>query len=280
MPDQRLTLRHDAGARPVMHRVASLLSAIAVAALLAACGVARTPVPMPTPEPAPLSPSPIAAAQQLVVVTTADWDSTTGTLRRYERQVGRSSWQPVGAPTAIVTGRTGLAWGVGFDAAGDSASAPHKHEGDGRSPAGVFPLDTLFGYSNDLDPGALRMPYVALTGASDCVDDPSSIHYNTVVSREVVPRIDWNSAEHMRAVGQYRIGVIVGYNALPPTPGRGSCIFLHIWAGPSSTTAGCTALDANALAEIVRWLDRSKRPMLVQVPVREYERLAARWRLP
>ena len=190
----------------------------------------------------------------------------------------------MGAPTAIVTGRTGLAWGIGFDGVDVDpaavAPAPHKEEGDGRSPAGAFPLDTLFGYENALDPAALRMPYVTLTGASDCVDDERSLHYNTVVSRDVVSRIDWNSAEHMRAIGQYRIGVIVGYNAKPPIPGRGSCIFLHIWAGPSSTTAGCTALDEAALADIMRWLDRAKRPMLVQLTAREYERLRDRWRLP
>jgi len=254
-----------------------VLAAVMLAAT--ACGVAPTPTPAPAPVPMTTSPSPIDRSEQLVVVTTADWDSTTGTLRRYERGAG-GAWQAVGTATAIVTGRTGLAWGVGFDAIGDSASAPHKHEGDGRSPAGVFPLDTLFGYSNDLDPSALRMPYVTLTGGSDCVDDPASLHYNTVVSRDAVASIDWNSAEHMRSIGQYRIGVIVGYNALPPTPGRGSCIFLHIWAGPSSTTAGCTALDANALAEIVRWLDRAKAPLLVQLPTREYERLRGPWRLP
>lgn len=263
-----------------MIRVCLTGAALSIGAMLVGCSVAPAPMPTPTPIPTPASASPIDAARQLVVVTTADWDSTTGTLRRYERQTGSATWQAIGAPTAIVTGRTGLAWGVGFDDAGDSVSAPHKHEGDGRSPAGVFPLDTLFGYANDLDPGALRMPYVALTDASDCVDDPSSIHYNTVVSREAVPRIDWTSAEHMRTIGQYRIGVIVGYNALPPAPGRGSCIFLHIWAGPASTTAGCTALDATALAEIARWLDRSRRPMLVQLPIREYERLKDRWRLP
>lgn len=254
---------------------------VVVATLLAAtaCRVAQTPTASPAPVSAPPSASPIEHAEQLVVVTTADWDSTSGTLERYERPSG-GTWQRVGAPTAIVTGRTGLAWGVGFDAIGDSPTAPHKHEGDGRSPAGVFPLDTLFGYSNDLDPSALRMPYVALTSGSECVDDVASIHYNTVVSRDAVSRIDWNSAEHMRTIGQYRIGVIVGYNAMPPAPGRGSCIFLHIWAGPASTTAGCTALDATVLADIVRWLDRARRPLLVQLPVKEYERLRGAWRLP
>jgi L,D-peptidoglycan transpeptidase YkuD (ErfK/YbiS/YcfS/YnhG family) len=255
---------------------------IALGVFVAACRGTPTGAPAPSPVPSVgrAARSPVDAAAQIIVVTTADWDSTSGTLRRFERTSG-SDWRPIGTPTAIVTGRTGLAWGVGFDSVGSaSVVAPHKHEGDGRSPAGVFPLDTLFGYDNALDPAALRLPYVTLTGASDCVDDEQSLHYNTVVSRDVVPRIDWNSAEHMRSIGQYRIGVIVGYNAMPPVPGRGSCIFLHIWAGASSTTAGCTALDASALADIVRWLDRAKRPMLVQLTSREYERLRGRWGLP
>jgi L,D-peptidoglycan transpeptidase YkuD (ErfK/YbiS/YcfS/YnhG family) len=69
------------------------------------------------------------------------------------------------------------------------------------------------------------------------------------------------------------MGVIVGYNAAPPTKGRGSCIFLHIWAGPRSTTAGCTAMDASELDQLTRWLDRVRRPVLVQLPRAEYERL-------
>jgi D-alanyl-D-alanine dipeptidase len=242
--------------------------------------VAPVAVPAPVPAPPPRAASPIDRAQQIVVVTTADWDSTTGVLRRFERPSASAEWRSVGVPAAIVTGRTGLAWGVGFDSLSIQPTAPHKHEGDGRSPAGAFPLDTLFGYANDLPVAALRMPYVALDEMSDCVDDVESVHYNTVVSRTAVPRVDWTSAEHMRAIGQYRIGVIVGYNATPPVKGRGSCIFLHIWAGPASTTAGCTALDAAALADIVQWLDRSRSPMLVQLPEREYERLRGAWSLP
>jgi L,D-peptidoglycan transpeptidase YkuD (ErfK/YbiS/YcfS/YnhG family) len=126
----------------------------------------------------------------------------------------------------------------------------------------------------------LRMPYSPLTAGSDCVDDEASAHYNTVVDRATVPKVDWKSAEHMRTINQYRIGVIVGYNAAPPRPGRGSCIFLHIWGGPQSTTAGCTAMDATRLEALMRWLDASRRPALVQLPAGEYARLRDAWNLP
>jgi D-alanyl-D-alanine dipeptidase len=84
----------------------------------------------------------------------------------------------------------------------------------------------------------------------------------------------------MREVDQYAIGAIVGYNARPPVKGRGSCIFLHIWAGPDSHTAGCTALDQTKLREVLAWLDPKKQPLLVQLTAAEYERLRGKWKLP
>jgi D-alanyl-D-alanine dipeptidase len=121
---------------------------------------------------------------------------------------------------------------------------------------------------------------VPLDQGSDCVDDVASRHYNTVVNRAAVPAIDWNSAEHMRAIDQYRLGVIVGYNAAPPRAGRGSCIFLHIWGGPGSVTAGCTAMEETHLRELMRWLAPERRPMIVQLPAGEMARMRAAWSLP
>jgi D-alanyl-D-alanine dipeptidase len=250
---------------------------VALAIVGSSMAVSACRVSGPTPAPV----SPIALARQLVVVTTPGWDSTTGALNRFERARAGDAWRAVGAQTPIVIGRTGLAWGIGFDAVpGAHAGAPRKREGDGRSPAGVFPLDTVFGFQPLAPASAAGMPYVTLTDQTDCVDDPSSIHYNTVVARDRVSRVDWSSAERMRTIDQYKLGVIVGYNATPPMPGRGSCIFLHIWAGPASTTAGCTALDARELTTIVEWLDASRHPMLVQLTSDEYRRLRGPWDLP
>lgn len=220
----------------------------------------------------------LADARQLVVVVTPDWNAVTGQLERFERVDTTSPWQPVATTVPVVIGRTGLAWGDPTLALG--VAEPVKREGDGRSPAGAFPLDTAFGFAAPAAMSWVRLPYAALRPGSDCVDDETSAYYNTVVDRATVARVDWNSAEHMRQIAQYRLGVIVGYNAGHPVAGRGSCIFLHIWSGPSSTTAGCTALDANALEGLVRWLDAMRRPALVQLPAAEYARLRLAWRLP
>ena len=226
----------------------------------------------------PTSQALLEASEQVVVVITPNWTSTTGTMQRFERASPRSEWTSLESAVPVVVGRTGIAWGVGFD--GISTEGPHKHEGDGKAPAGFFPLDTAFGFAPRDSMRAVKLPYVELLPTTDCVDDGTSAHYNTVVDKGSVPRVDWNSAEHMREVAQYKIGVIVGYNAAPPVKGRGSCIFLHIWTGPDSHTAGCTAFDEAKLRDIMMWLDPAKRPLLVQLTANDYASLRARWELP
>src|SRR4051812_41895 len=88
--------------------------------------------------------TPVAGARQLVVVTTPDWNATSGTLRRFNRESGSSDWMPAGDPIPVVIGRTGLAWGD--QSLATSMQQPIKHEGDGKAPAGAFPLDTAFGF--------------------------------------------------------------------------------------------------------------------------------------
>jgi zinc D-Ala-D-Ala dipeptidase len=217
----------------------------------------------------------IDGSQQLVVVTTPSWTSTTGTMQRFGRVPPSQDWRSLDSVVPVVVGRTGLAWGVGFDYG--NPTDPKKHEGDGKAPAGIFPLDTAFGFAPR---GSLvKLPYLRLLPTTDCVDDTASVHYNTVVDRAAVDHVDWKSAEHMREVAQYKNGVMVGYNATP-AKGRGSCIFLHIWNGPESHTAGCTAFDETKLQEVINWLDPKKRPLLVQLTADDYARLRERWNLP
>jgi D-alanyl-D-alanine dipeptidase len=209
-------------------------------------------------------------------VTTATWDTTGGTLRRYSRDAtGR--WRAEGARVPIVVGRTGLAWGFGFAPA--AAGEPTKHEGDGKAPAGVFPLGRAFGFAPSAKAVRTRLPYLALVETTECVDDTASAHYNTIVDRARVPRMDWTSSERMRRIDLYRLGVVVDYNARPAV-GRGSCIFLHVWRGARSSTAGCTAMAEPALAELVRWLDPARRPALIQLTDAAYARRRAAWALP
>lgn len=219
--------------------------------------------------------SPLAGSRQVVLVTTPGWDSVRGTLRRFERRGAGASWTQVGKDFEVVVGRSGLGWGEGLsETKGDG---PSKREGDGRAPAGVFTLTRAFGFAGDA--AWLRLPYTPLTSGVECVDDTASAYYNRVVDRAGVKAADWNSSERMREVEGYRWGVVVAHNARA-VPGQGSCIFLHVWAGPQKGTAGCTAMEQPDLETLLRWLDSKKRPLLVQLPESEYTRLRPVWKLP
>jgi D-alanyl-D-alanine dipeptidase len=222
----------------------------------------------PTLAPLPIPPE----ARQLVVVVTPGWEATTGTLRRFEGDGG--TWTEAGAPIPVVVGRSGLGWGRGLHP--DGQVGPQKREGDGRAPAGVFPLTEAFGYAPEEETG---LHYLEATEDLECVDDPASAHYNALLDRTTVAP-DWESHEEMRRSDDlYRLGVVVAHNQ-PAVPGAGSCIFLHVWAGPRSTTSGCTAMAGDAMDDVAAWLDAEAAPVLVQLPEAEYDRRRAAWALP
>jgi D-alanyl-D-alanine dipeptidase len=219
-----------------------------------------------------------AGSRQLLLVTAEGWDSRAGTLRRYERDSGAEGWRLVGAPVLVNLGRGGLGWGLGLH--GDALGpGPEKREGDGRAPAGLFALGDGFAY-DPAESGPLRIPVLRADADLLCVDDGASRFYNGFVRASQVPK-DWNSAEDMlRRDGQYRFGVYVRHNTAPATPGRGSCIFLHIWLGRGVASSGCTNMDAADMLTLFRWLDASRTPLLAQLPMAEYVRLREAWGLP
>jgi D-alanyl-D-alanine dipeptidase len=225
---------------------------------------------------------PLAVATQIVVVTTSGWDSPEGTLRRYERLHPHGKWKATGAPIAVTVGKNGLGWGYGVvetDTLLRDAGDPDKKEGDGKAPAGVFRLSKAFGYSAQPQ-AAWKMPYLGLTASVECVDDTSSRFYNKVVDRATVTP-DWNSSEKMlRSDELYRWGILVDHNADPAIAARGSCIFMHIWRGPGQPTVGCTAMPQAAIEFLLGWLDASRKPLLVQLPRQQYQRLRKSLRLP
>ena len=89
---------------------------------LVLAGCSRAPaVPLPAPAQASMSaPSitPLDGATQMVLVVTPAWDSTSGSLRRFERDAPRGSWRQVGTSVPVVVGRTGVAWDDRRGAAG------------------------------------------------------------------------------------------------------------------------------------------------------------------
>jgi D-alanyl-D-alanine dipeptidase len=253
-------------------RIASTSMAMA-ASLLCSGALAAQGVPATQPRE-----SPLLESRQLLVVVTDTWNAVAGSLQRFERETATGPWKAVGARSAVVVGRNGLAWGRGVasEAANDG---PVKVEGDGRAPAGVFRLGAAFGHSSQ-PPRGVALPYRSLDRNVECVDDVRSAYYNRLVTRHEVDRVDWSSSETMWTEPLYKWGLVVGHNTPDVAAGAGSCIFLHIWKNAGAGTAGCTAMNERRLTEILAWLQPARRPLLVQLPRAEYERLKRAWALP
>lgn len=222
-------------------------------------------------------PDPLGVSDQCVLVLADGWDSTEGVLRLFERS-WTGSWKAVGPEVPVFLGRKGLGWGRGLHP--EQGAGPRKAEGDGRAPAGIFTLDSAFGRT-PLAPPLKTFPFLEVDGQTVCVDDGVSSRYNTVFQADQVPMRNWDSCENMlRSDARYDLGLLVGHNPPPVVPGGGSCIFMHLFSEPPMPTSGCTSMARSDMERLLRRLDTAKRPVLVQLPRAEYDRLKKTWELP
>jgi D-alanyl-D-alanine dipeptidase len=215
---------------------------------------------------------PLEKSRQCLVVITDSWTSTDGQMSIFERD-SDSRWHRRKSTIAVRVGKNGIAWGRGLIDTG-LLPGPIKREGDDKAPAGIFRLQSVFGYNRET-----KMPFVALSKNVVAVDDPRSRYYNQLVDRSRIDKPDWRSAEKMFGVDVYKLGVVVEQNS-PPKPGAGSCIFLHVWKTPATATSGCIAMSEEDLLDVIHWLDPARRPLLVEMPRSSYELLRAKWNLP
>lgn len=251
-----------------------VVAALALAGMLV---TARSSNGSPEAEPPPASPI-AKECRQLLLVRSRSWRTPTATLERYERD-DNLPWRQVGEATRVNVGRNGMGWGRGLHAA--DQPGPVKREGDGRAPAGVFPLGLAFGAADELPPEAKGFPYLHTLPTTYCVEDTRSKYYNQIIDAHEVKMTSWEQWSGMqRADGLFRLGVVVRQNGPDTKTGAGSCVFLHIWRGFRHPTAGCTAMPLEQIQETVRWLDAAARPLLVQLPEPEYQRLREGWGLP
>lgn len=197
--------------------------------------------------------SSLEAFEQLAVVLSPELNSTKATMQRYEK---KENWEKVGEKIAVNLGRSGLGY------AGDQE--PRKNEGDGRSPLGLFSIDTSFGYSQI--PNS-KLPYYYADESLICVDDVGDIRYNKMALLNSInlPK----SFEMMHRKDEvYTHGAVINYNP-KGEKGRGSCIFLHLNNQAKKPTSGCTAMDEAPLLELLKWFELGKKPHLLQIPLSE-----------
>jgi L,D-peptidoglycan transpeptidase YkuD (ErfK/YbiS/YcfS/YnhG family) len=130
---------------------------------------------------------------------------------------------------------------------GGVVPAAQKREGDGATPAGVWPLREVFYRADRLALPPLRLEARALSAADGWCDAPDDRHYNRFVSHPYPA-----SAEHLwRDDALYDVIAVLGYNDDPVTPGKGSAIFFHLAADDYAPTAGCVAVARDDMLAIL-----------------------------
>ncbi len=198
------------------------------------------------------------SAQQIIFVEADDFNASSAILECFEGN------QLVYKNIHVNLGKNGLGWGIGEKEIPHKADEPIKHEGDKRAPAGIFKLTQTFGYASKVN---TKLPYLHADKNLICVDDSHSSFYNQIIEAHG----DEKSFEHMRRTdNQYKIGIVVAHNP-HAVQNQGSCIFMHIQKAKNHPTVGCTSMREEDLRKIIKWLDKSKNPILIQIP-KAYEK--------
>lgn len=153
--------------------------------------------------------------------------------------------------TATSDGKLALAGRVRRCALGRSGvvAAADKREGDGASPAGVWPIRRLLYRPDVHGPGgpATALPSQAIAPGDGWCDDVADPAYNRPVALPYPA-----SCETMwRDDDIYDLVLVLGHNDDPPVAGAGSAIFLHLARPGYEPTQGCVALAREDMLELV-----------------------------
>jgi L,D-peptidoglycan transpeptidase YkuD (ErfK/YbiS/YcfS/YnhG family) len=126
-------------------------------------------------------------------------------------------------------------------------AAGAKREGDGASPAGVWPLRRVLWRPDRGDGPATRLDRTPISRDDGWCDAPADEAYNQLVKAPY-------AASHERLWREdrvYDLLIVLGYNDDPVVPGAGSAIFLHLARPDYSPTEGCVALAATDLIHLL-----------------------------
>jgi L,D-peptidoglycan transpeptidase YkuD (ErfK/YbiS/YcfS/YnhG family) len=152
-------------------------------------------------------------------------------------QRAATGWQAVGAGIPAFIGAKGM--------------APQTHDGEMKTPMGVFTLDFAFG--TEPNPGG-GLQYVQVGPDHWWDGDMKSPTYNTMqVCKKAQCPFNTSPASGTENldIPQYAHAVVMGVNKAR-VPGNGGAFFLHTSGG--GPTAGCVAIDDATLVGVMRWL--------------------------
>jgi L,D-peptidoglycan transpeptidase YkuD (ErfK/YbiS/YcfS/YnhG family) len=123
----------------------------------------------------------------------------------------------------------------------------NKREGDGATPRGTFRLKRLWWRKGRHPRPATLLPVTRIKPDDGWCEDPSDRRYN---QRIKVP--EESKADRLtRLDNLYDFIIELDHNTRPRIAGRGSAVFIHVARPGFGPTAGCVALNINALRRLL-----------------------------
>ncbi|MDA8726814.1 L,D-transpeptidase family protein [Candidatus Pelagibacter bacterium] len=136
---------------------------------------------------------------------------------------------------------------------GKNGLSKSKIEGDLKTPIGVFSLENLYYRSDRVDKPITNLKCVKIDkNMGWCDDSLNKEKYNKLIKVN-------NNIKHeklYRRDHKYDLLIPIKYNFVKRTPGKGSCIFIHLTKN-YAPTAGCVALKKKDLLIILRLIKRN-----------------------
>lgn len=188
----------------------------------------------------------IAGGSRQLLVVLPGINPAVPVEKLYALEKEHGFWVNRFGPVPVTIGRNGF------------APAGEKREGDGKTPSGIYGLGIVFGYA---DTAETKMPYRQMTKDDIWVDDPSAPDYNRLTKRGETRAKSFE--DMVLADDRYKYGIVVRYNMDPVVPGMGSAIFVHVWKEYGYATSGCVAMTVEDIRKILKWLDPTKKPMII-----------------
>jgi L,D-peptidoglycan transpeptidase YkuD (ErfK/YbiS/YcfS/YnhG family) len=152
-----------------------------------------------------------------------------------------------GLSRAVPQGKLDLGY-VQFPCAlGRGGRGPKAREGDGVTPIGHWPVRQVLYRPDRIARPRTALPVVPLAPGLGWCDETGDANYNRMV------RLPY-PASHERLWRRdhlYDLVVVLGYNDMPRSQGRGSAIFMHLARPGYRPTAGCIALALPHLLHVV-----------------------------
>ena len=132
-------------------------------------------------------------------------------------------------------------------AIGKNGITKNKHEGDLKTPSGIFTLKKVF-YRRDkikFIKTPLKKKYI--TRNIGWCDDPASKDYN----KEIKFPFNYSAEKFWRKDSIYDLIIVLNYNFNPVIKDKGSAIFLHICKKNYAPTKGCVAINKKDMMSLL-----------------------------